>query len=303
MADDEKQSEAHVEPAQMAVGTWLREARESQSLSVDAVADALHLDTAIVDALEREAFAELGATVFAKGHLRAVAAHLGLDETEAAQRFEQTSGITSSELPELIVQYNKPLRAKSRLPVYIGIALAAMIVAAGVTYTVMQFFADDGRATALPGAQSAESAALSVSNVGETTQRDAQSPVSDTSSADTPATFEQRLARAETRTQQDSPTSTPVAAVPVAEPATQAISTPGIRLAFTDECWFEVRDANGVRLAYGTARDGTTRLVDGTRPLAVTLGVADAVSVQVDGSPFAISASMRRGRAARFSVR
>lgn len=303
MADDELQSDKQAQPVGAEVGAWLRAARESQSLTVDAVADSLHLDTSIVDALEREAFGELGATVFAKGHLRAVAAHLGLDEAEAARRFEAASGIDSSELPELIVQYNKPLRAKSRLPIYVAIAVAAMIVAAGLTYTAMQFLAAD-----------ADSAAAGAT-VQATTPPDAaesrvQQPSSDSSNASStaPASFEQRLARAESQNNEVSlappvPSAATVTDAPASRPESPPTSPDGLVLVFSAECWFEVRSASGARLAYGTAQAGIRRTIDGERPLAVTLGVADAVRVEVDGSPFEIDAAMRRGRAARFTIR
>jgi cytoskeleton protein RodZ len=90
----------------------------------------------------------------------------------------------------------------------------------------------------------------------------------------------------------------------VATPAaTPSLSEQGLRLTFSEECWFEVRDANGARLATGTARAGTSRLVTGARPFAVTVGVADAVTLSLDGEPLQITAADRRGRAARLTVR
>ncbi|MEL6871020.1 MAG: RodZ domain-containing protein [Pseudomonadota bacterium] len=302
MSEENPQQDAFDAATEADVGGWLRKARESQSLSIDAVADALHLDVAIVDALEREAFDELGATVFAKGHLRAVASYLGLDERQAAARFQAVSGIGDDDLPELIVQYNKPLRAPSRLPVIAGLVVAAIIVAAGLLYAGMQL----ARGSAQPSEPPVRRVATDVASGESATLDGEQPPTPGNSTEPAASSFAEKLAQAGSApaatASVPAQTATPtVAQSQTATPARSAASD-GLRLRFDDECWFEVRDADDRRIAYGTARAGTERVITGRRPFAVTLGVADAVTVTVDGEPFALSATMRRGRAAKFAV-
>ena len=59
-------------------GPMLRRARESRGLTPQQAAEQLNLDVSVVEALERDDLAALGAPVFAKGHLRRYGAMLGL---------------------------------------------------------------------------------------------------------------------------------------------------------------------------------------------------------------------------------
>ena len=63
-------------------GERLRAERERRGFSTQKVAEDLHVDVWIVEALEAGRHASLGATVYVKGHLRKYAALLGLDGDE-----------------------------------------------------------------------------------------------------------------------------------------------------------------------------------------------------------------------------
>src|SRR3954452_8972072 len=73
------------------IGERLRAGRERAGLSVAAAAEKLHLDPKVIDALEADRFAELGASVYVRGHLRRYADFVGepgaqLVATYTAQR-------------------------------------------------------------------------------------------------------------------------------------------------------------------------------------------------------------------------
>ncbi len=59
------------------IGVRLRAAREKRGLTLLQAAERLHLDVRIVQALEAEEFAELGADVYVRGHLRRYAEAVG----------------------------------------------------------------------------------------------------------------------------------------------------------------------------------------------------------------------------------
>ncbi len=62
------------------IGEELLRAREAMGLSPAQAAERLHVDVAIIDALETGRFAALGAPVFARGHLRRYAELVGAPE-------------------------------------------------------------------------------------------------------------------------------------------------------------------------------------------------------------------------------
>src|SRR4029078_5779266 len=59
------------------IGERLRAGRERAGLSVAATAEKLHLDVKVIEALEADRFAEIGASVYVRGHLRRYADFVG----------------------------------------------------------------------------------------------------------------------------------------------------------------------------------------------------------------------------------
>jgi cytoskeleton protein RodZ len=64
-------------PTPRSIGERLRAGRERAGLSVAAAAEKLHLDPKVIEALEADRFAELGASVYVRGHLRRYADFVG----------------------------------------------------------------------------------------------------------------------------------------------------------------------------------------------------------------------------------
>ncbi len=64
-------------PAPRSIGQRLRAGRERAGLSMAAAAEKLHLDIKVIEALEADRFAELGASVYVRGHLRRYADFVG----------------------------------------------------------------------------------------------------------------------------------------------------------------------------------------------------------------------------------
>ena len=63
--------------APRSIGERLRAGRERSGLSIAAAAEKLHLDAKVIEALEADRFAELGASVYVRGHLRRYADFVG----------------------------------------------------------------------------------------------------------------------------------------------------------------------------------------------------------------------------------
>jgi len=70
-----------------AIGETLRAARERTGLDVDQAAERLHVDAAVIRALEEGRFSALGAPVFVRGHLRRYAELLGEPEAPLQARY------------------------------------------------------------------------------------------------------------------------------------------------------------------------------------------------------------------------
>src|SRR5688572_13047356 len=76
-------------PAPRSIGERLRAGRERAGLSVAAAAEKLHLDIKVIEALESDRFAELGASVYVRGHLRRYADFVGEPGVELVNAYSE----------------------------------------------------------------------------------------------------------------------------------------------------------------------------------------------------------------------
>lgn len=80
-----------------------------------------------------------------------------------------------------------------------------------------------------------------------------------------------------------------------------AVDAQLLTLQFSAECWLEVTDANGKRLAYGTRQAGQNERLTGTAPFKVLLGNAAAAKVQLNDVAVDLS-GYAAGRVARLTL-
>src|SRR3954467_11701639 len=77
-------------------GQTLRRAREQRNLTLQQIADELHLDMRLVQSLESDDFFSLGAPVYAKGYLRKYALLVGLAADEIISLYERLTDVPAT---------------------------------------------------------------------------------------------------------------------------------------------------------------------------------------------------------------
>ena len=101
--------------------------------------------------------------------------------------------------------------------------------------------------------------------------------------------------------------STPAAQAAVASPATPSASAPatGGTIVFRTSApsWVEVMDAQGNVALRRLLAAGETAGASGALPLAVTVGSANATTIEVRGKPFAIAPAVVKDNVARFEIK
>lgn len=279
------------------IGIQLTRLRELRGLSTAAVATALRCDPKIIDALEGERWAELGASVFSRGHLRRYAEFLGVPADPLLEQWNAEQG-ASTVLPDLSrgPQAPRPLdtqRWGRRLAMLAGafvIALAAWWILQGAEMRPAATTTAAEASVTTPSAQTPSAQTSSAPVVPEV------SAVPDVSA---PADIAADLAAP----------SAPVpdtAAPVVATPAVAAPSVPGdgVAVVFTasEPCWAEVVDATGARRLYAMLQPGQRVSVQGAPPLRVLLGRGDATALEISGSAAVIPADAVRNSVARFEI-
>ena len=123
------------ESAPASPGPRLRRGRESRGWTAQQAAEQMRLPVAVVEALEAERYADLGAPAFARGHLRRYATLLDLPVGPLLDAYDRSHA--GPAVPSLIPQAsaNTPVRASGerlRLPAAALYGLGAVaLVAAG----------------------------------------------------------------------------------------------------------------------------------------------------------------------------
>lgn len=258
-------------------GELLRRERERRSILPLHIAEELHLDVRMVEAIEANRFDELGVPVYARGHLRQYATLLGLSPQLIIERYEAVTG--RQELPPPIpasastsVALQRPSLAG---PLWLGVGLIALMLGWWIWATV-----------ATPGDPVQAELDEQIAAESETSE-----PV-----AVTPPQAEVETTPAPATVQPTSATTSPAASAPAtraqvtspAETTASAADAVRLRLEFSDASWTEIYDAAGKKLMFGLGESGRVRTVSGTPPLRVTLGNASAVTVQVNGQPVVV---------------
>jgi cytoskeletal protein RodZ len=77
-------------PQPRSIGERLRAGRERAGLSIAATAEKLHLDNKVIEALEADRFAELGASVYVRGHLRRYGDFVGEPGAELVETYDKS---------------------------------------------------------------------------------------------------------------------------------------------------------------------------------------------------------------------
>jgi cytoskeleton protein RodZ len=274
-----EESSAIPQPAPpRSIGERLRAGRERAGLSVAATAEKLHLDPKVIEALEADRFADLGASVYVRGHMRRYADFVGEHGRELVDAY--TAREARPVPPDLTQVPHPERRADPRRLVKPLIGLGSALVLLGAIWWVL---VGSNRGSASPAADAVKTVPAPAAIVHDP-------PVV---AANTPAPV------------------TAVAATPTAVPATPAPDTAAeppparptrLTLQLTNDSWVEIYDYRGERLYYDVASAGSVQSVEGRPPLRVVLGNSAGVAVDVNGQSRQIPETAINGESARFVV-
>jgi cytoskeleton protein RodZ len=271
-------------PVARTIGERLRAGRERAGLSVAAAAEKLHLDPKVIEALEADRFAELGASVYVRGHLRRYGDFVG--EQGAALVEAYTAREARPPPPDLtqVPQAERHVDPRRLVTPLSGLGGAAALVLA-IWWILSGSKSGPAHVDVPPAPKPA--------------------PVAATPVFDTHAPVATPLA---------TPVAQPIVATPAAAPATEPAPAPReeslpapvratrLRLELANDSWVEVYDSRGERLFYDVATAGSVQSMEGRPPLRVVLGNSTGVTVKIDGTAREIPSGALDGDGARFIV-
>jgi cytoskeletal protein RodZ len=279
-----EETAATAAPQARSIGERLRAGRERSGLSVAAAAEKLHLDNKVIEALEADRFAELGASVYVRGHLRRYADFVGEPGLELVEIYDKSRTVRPP-TPDLTQFPQAERRSDPRRLFTPLVGLGAAAVLALCIWWILS--------GSKPGADDAAASEAT----SEVSANEATAVPDATEYAGLPA-------QPDTNVAPSVPAAAPApASAPVEAPKPEAPVRPTrLRLQLASESWIEIYDSRGERLFYDIASAGSVQSVEGRAPLRVVLGSSVGVAVEVDGRSREIPANANEGEGARFVV-
>ncbi|MFO1422957.1 MAG: DUF4115 domain-containing protein [Candidatus Competibacteraceae bacterium] len=315
------------------LGAWLARVRVGHGAEPHDMARRLGLNPTLILALEADDFARLGPPVFVRGYLSRYARLLDLPETVVLERYHQQSS-TNQGPPPLKVMHSP--RRQTRVRDLRGFAYLLVVI--GLGWTAIQHLndLDPGRLLAWwPRSTSATAPSPAGKPMAGATQTQYpfQSPSPEAAREPAPSPVPAAPAAGAPPALGPEPASIPALALatpPLPTASEPALASTGVvratpasavaeengdssapdaragarlMLQFSDECWVEVKDAQGKVLINGLMKANTSRALSGPAPFTVTLGNAPAARIALDDRMVDTAVYVpRRGTVSRFTL-
>lgn len=318
MSETQVQEPASAQPG-LTAGAMLRQAREATGLHIAALAVSLKVSVRKLEALEGDRFDELPDAVFVRGLASAVCRALRIDAEPILARLPQR--VQPVLIPVSTQQETFAASQGARLTQSAGVlgtpalwAVVVLLVGAAVIAFLPQIKGLAREAgwlgAAMPAGPNAAAPVLPVPAPAPSGMAldSVATNVAQPASVAAPASATVGTAASDpaAASSQPQPALVVAPALAVQASAASAASAAGtenvLRFTARASTWVEVIDRYGAVAHKGTVAAGETVTVGGRVPLAVTVGRADGVSVQVRGQAFDLAA-VSKANVARFEVK
>lgn len=298
-------------------GQLLRSARMNKSFELTRVSEELKIPESKLSALENDDFSKLASPTFVKGYIRAYSRYLDLDVDFVIRAYDNLATETPEHeyvIPQQTMRLEPVERPfpEWRWPIVIGAIILSLVVA----YIL---WGDEIKALIDPSQQAAKSELQVAPTVIDDTVVDSdlidditpitnpfeasgESGVIDFSSSDATADgsvgdeFSAETGESSSELLANSTSGEPSTVTSSDLTAQQqhpgdsfrsslASGSSKLSFVFSQDCWLDVKDADGRTLHVGLKSSGDTLTLTGPAPFAVMLGNARAASLQLNGEP------------------
>ncbi len=293
---------------ELSVGQTLRQEREKRQLSLEQAAQQLKLRVEILRNLELDQPDKAILPTFMRGYLKSYARFLKLPEQALLTRFEQQHQVKSAPVKTMRTFSNRSAKQRTEARYMWLTWLIALVLLVSLAVWFWQSARENKllQSDALPGpAQTmlAPTAELVSEQPLSAVELTTVEPELTTSEPETlteldvtalPPAAQQQLEQLNQALQQEEAVSA------VSEQPPQSLHD-RLKMTFSDNCWIDVLDANGDRIAFGTKQAGYVMELNAKGPFVITLGNPGVVSIELNDQPYDMS-RFPGNRVAKFTL-
>jgi cytoskeleton protein RodZ len=291
--------------AAQALGQRLKTEREKRGVSAQKMADDMHLDAWVIDALEAGDYARIGPAVYAQGHLKKYANILGVSASPDAPAAPAKPAGPPPPTP--IIRLDPPGGGASIWPTVGGFAAVALVAGGIVWWRPWHSSRAASASTPAPPA-----ASIPAHEQASSAEHAAAAPAAEQAADAAPEeatadTMHDAAPTPASAVEQGAANVPPAGTQPAAAPANSAELTPGVgraqlRLSFSADSRVTVYDYTGKVVFSGNGRANSVKTLFGIAPFRVYLGFASGVQLQVNDRAVAIGPQFMSGDVARFEA-
>jgi len=292
-------------------GTMLREARKTLSMSKEHIASKLNLTLSIINNIENDTLDPLIPVTFNRGYLTNYARLVGIDASDVLVSYQALDAATVQRSEMLSFSKETTKQAEHSRVMWLSYFIVAVLVGLTILWWQQESReqVDDSSivtSSITQGEDLADNLADNSSNIASMT---ATPDMSDDSELDSSILDEEQMLDIE-----EEPLTSNVIGENLAD--NSAINTlplvntdsqspaPVISTAvftFNGDCWVNIFDATGERIAWGVKKSGYVMTIQGEAPLSITIGKPELTSIIFDGQPVDMS-TFETGNIAKFDL-
>ena len=293
-------------------GQILRDARIALGISVQQVSDNINLKLSVINNIEKSVLDKNISATFMRGYIRCYARYLKIDEDEVVRAYDCQNAACEGQAELQSFSRRTKLEAHDNRLMLVSYGIIGFML---IVFLIWGLKGDDvdvvvpePEQIAVATSESIPTAAVEQSNV---TKPAVVTPVviadvvesEPVSAAPVVAEKPAKPAVVTPVVIADVVESEPVSAVPVVaeKPTKPAVVTQPLIVAFTGDCWVEIKDTNGKTLTTGVKKAGQTIQLQGLAPLSIKLGAPEQVTMSYAGEPVDLS-TFKEGRLAKFKL-
>ncbi|HHR5884215.1 TPA: cytoskeleton protein RodZ [Providencia alcalifaciens] len=309
--------ENNTEQTSLTVGQLLSRAREHMGLTQEAVAERLCLKVSTVKEIEQDIHPAGVEPTFLRGYIRLYARMVGIPENDINSLLKSD---VPAQAPNVSPMQSYSLGKKRKKREGWLMKLTWLIVIILIAMIGIWWWQDHN-------AQQKDLLTMANQNDLVLTQQDTSSePVSNVT-VDAPLANNNSAEQAEpapvltdaqtttTNTETDGVKTIPLPNAPQTIPSVDrvqadvtqtadmpAVTSNGLTLNFSGQCWLEIRDANNKVLFSGMKNSGDKLELDGAQPYRLNIGAPANVTVQFQGKDVDLSRFIKAKRSAKFKL-
>ncbi|MDO6486924.1 DUF4115 domain-containing protein [Colwellia sp. 6_MG-2023] len=325
--DNNQLDELNEDMEMIGPGQILSEAREKASFTVEYVANTLNFKVKLVESIERDIFDNKLPATYNRGYLRSYAKLVNVDVSEVLSAYDMlgVAEVQRSEMQSFSNLTEK--QAEHSRIMWLSYIIAAILFGlmimwwlqepkqgvdenivneSLVTIPTSETVNQDGNieesnADKASAELNDASKSDSVPNdIIEIISEDESIPQENTDSIiNNPSPVETQVSTVEDTTSEELTNTAPVLALD--ENLEESVAIDTAMFTFSGDCWVNIFDANGDRIAWGVKKSGYVMTVTGQAPLKITLGKPELAEIEFNGQAVDLS-EFNAGNIAKFTL-